>query len=516
MTVTVRGRFAFTLGANLFRALLSFATGMLLARWLGPQSYGNMAFLLGTFVGFRQLLDMGSSSAFFTFLSQRPRSKSFVQSFFFWLAAQFLIPLCIVGLLFPSQWIQTIWHGEQRGLILLAFAAAFMQNSVWPIVQQAGESQRQTVWVQGFGVVVAGVHLLAVVLLWWLGKLGLYIIFSVTALEYLLASIVAHKRFQYGQESGADFSAGAPDSMLRKYLRYCLPLIPYSGVGFAYEFADRWLLQNYGGGVEQAYYTLGAQFASVALIATSSILRIFWKEIAEAHHRGDHMRTGILYQKVSRLLFLVGAVIAGMLIPWSKDLLHLMLGAAYVGGGATLAIMFLYPVHQSMGQISGTMLMATERVSLQVVVGIIFMVASMGVTYLVLAPGDAAVPGLGLASEGLALKMVAMQFIQVNVLAYIIARIWHWPFDWAYQLVSLLGCAALGWVAKYLALGMFGYSVVLPLAMGLAGTLYLILMAGFIYTLPWLAGWTRDEIRHNLARVWHGTLEFCRHGQVRP
>lgn len=34
--------------------------------------------------------------------------------------------------------------------------AAFMQNSVWPVVQQTGESQRQTVWVQGVGVVAVG------------------------------------------------------------------------------------------------------------------------------------------------------------------------------------------------------------------------------------------------------------------------------------------------------------------------------------------------------------------------
>src|SRR5207302_5348904 len=122
-------------------------------------------------------------------------------------------------------------------------------------------------------------------------------------------------------------------------------------IGFAYEFADRWLLQGYGGSVQQAYYAVSAQFAAIALLATGSILSIFWKEIAEAHHRGDHVRTGMLYKKVSRLLFVIGAVIAGFLLPWAQDLLRLLLGAAYVGGPSTLAIMFLYPIHQSMGQI---------------------------------------------------------------------------------------------------------------------------------------------------------------------
>lgn len=512
MMNSVRRRFVFTVGANLFRSLLSFTTGMLLARWLGPESYGNMAFLLGTFLGVRQLLDMGSSSAFFTFLSQRPRSKGFVRSFIAWLGLQFLIPLCVIGLMFPMQWIETIWHGEQRGLVLLAFAAAFMQYSLWPVAQQAGESMRQTVWVQGIGVVVAGVHMLAVALLWWLGLLGLYAIFAAIAVEYLLAAVVVHKRFSYASDGDVDSIDETPAMVFRKYLSYCLPLIPYSWAGFAYEFADRWLLQKYGGSVEQAYYAVGAQFAGIALIATSSILRIFWKEVAEAHHQGDHARTGMLYQKVSRLLFLTGAMIAGFLIPWAEELLRLLLGAAYVGGATTLAIMFFYPVHQSMGQIGGTMLYATERVSIQVVAGIIFMIVSMCVTYLVLAPGDAIVPGLGLASEGLALKMVAMQLIQVNIVAYIIARIWNWPFDWAFQPVSLLGCMCSGWLVYFVTTGIVGHAWPLLLIICIGAILYLMLMAVFVYAMPWLAGLTRDELVLDAGKVLRKMMDAIKIG----
>ena len=64
-------RTAFSVLANVIRAAITLSTGVLIARWLGPESYGNMAFLLGVFVGVRQLLDMGSSAAFFTFLSQK-------------------------------------------------------------------------------------------------------------------------------------------------------------------------------------------------------------------------------------------------------------------------------------------------------------------------------------------------------------------------------------------------------------------------------------------------------------
>lgn len=494
MTPSIRGRFVFTIGANLLRSSLSFVSGMLLARWLGPASYGNMAFLVGTFLSLRQFLDLGSSSAFFTFLSQRSRSKRFVRSFFVWLAGQFLVPLCVIGLLFPSRWIASIWQGQPRNLVLLAFTAAFMQNSMWPVIQQAGESQRRTLWVQGIGIAVAVLHLLAVILLWRLGTLGLYAVFAVIALEYALAAVVAHHRFQYTPIESE------PEPGFRKYLNYCFPLISYSCVAFVYMFTDDWLLQAYGGGVQQAFYAVGAQFSAIALIATSSILNIFWKEIAEAHHRGDHQRASSLYQKVSRLLFLVGATIAGFLMPWSGSLLRFVLGTAYVGGATTMAIMFLYPVHQSMGQIGSTMLYATERISLQVTIGIGFMIASMGVTYLVLAPRNAVVPGLGLASEGLAIKMVVMQLIQVNIIAYAISRIWKRPFDWIYQPVSMLGCISLGWLAQFTVANLAVRAWPLPVRMGLAGLLYLPLMAIFVYAMPWLTGFSRAELVWD---AWH-------------
>jgi O-antigen/teichoic acid export membrane protein len=499
VTGSIRGRFVFTICANILRSGLAFSTGLLLARWLGPTLYGDMSFLIGTFMGLRQLLDMGSSSAFFTFLSQRPRSRRFVWSFFAWLFVQFVVPLLAIGVLFPEHWIKTTWQGEQRSLVLLAFVAAFLQNSVWPVIQQAGESQRGTRWVQGVGVSIAAAHLAAVVLLRRFGALGLGAVFLVIAVEYALAAVVAHGHFEYATE--AEAVEGGPEPGMEKYLAFCLPMIAYSCVGFAYTFADDWLLQIYGGGTQQAFYAIGAQFAGVSLIATTSVLSIFWKEIAEANHRGDRARAGTLYRRISRLLFLVGAAIAGFLMPWTDALLRYLLGAAYAGGAAAMMIMFVYPIHQSMGQIGGTMLFATERTSIQVSIGIAFMIASMAVTYFVLAPVGAAVPGLGLAAAGLAVKMVVMQVIQVNVIAYVIAKIWGWPFDWLYQPVSLLSCAVLGWGARAAAVGLSGAGWPLPAQMIFGGVVYLAFVAALVGVMPWLAGLSREELLLDLERA---------------
>jgi hypothetical protein len=168
--------------------------------------------------------------------------------------------------------------------------------------------------------------------------------------------------------------------------------------------------------------------------------------------------------------------------------------------------MFLYPLHQSLGQIGGTMMYATERVMLSVVVGIIFMSLSIGVTYFVLAPADARVPGLGLASMGLALKMVGLQFFQANAVAFIIARLWKWPFDWAFQPVGMLGCLGCGWLTHAVVIAAIGTYLPLPAVMALGGLLYVVAVTAIVYAMPWLTGLTRTELVSNVSTVWHRTF----------
>ena len=491
---TIKKRFIFTVSANVFRALTSFVTGTLLGRYLGPVSYGNMSFLLGTFMGIRYLLDMGSSQAFFTFLSQRKPTRKFVNLFIIWLIIQFLLPIIFIGILFPWNWVSSIWHNNSRLLVILAFAATFMQNTVWPVFQNAGESQRQTNRVQGIGVALGLLHLCVIIILWYWGKLGIYAIFIAVGLEYLIASIIAQKRFKYSTDE-INLLEDENKAILKKYFLFCLPLIPYTICSFGFEFVDKWLLQNFGGSVEQAYYAIGMQLSYIALIATTSIIRILWKEVAEAHYSGNHELTGILYKKVSRVLFMVACICSGFLIPWSKDILKILFGNAYIGGSVTLSILFLYPIHQSMGQIGGTMLFATERTRIQVIISIIFMISSMIASYFLLASKNSIIPGLQLGSLGLALKMVVMQFIQVNAMAYIISRIFKWKFDWQYQFYSMGGCLFIGWLIQQIVVHISTNMISNVVQISIGGILYFVAISGFIYIFPQLAGIARADIR---------------------
>jgi len=495
---SINKRYVVSLSTNIIRSGISFSTSLLLARWLGPEDFGRMAFLLATFMAFKQLLDMGSSYAFFTFLSQRDRSRHFVNIFWKWIALQLIVSLSVVWVFLPDSILNSVWQGESRSLVVLALIATFMQQNVWPIASQMAEARRETVRVQLLNLFVVIFNLFVVVALWAVGKLVIPLIFVAMILEWSIAGWLAAQMYQVGkiQPEQTKTSSDRDDlsSIFKEFWKYCKPWIPVAWLGFTYEMVDRWMLQHWGGASEQAYFAISQQFAGVALLATTSILRIFWKEIAEAKHQGNDEKVKQLYNKISKRLYFISAFVVGILLPWTSEIISLLLGVAYIDGSFTLMLMFLYPVHQSMGQIGAAMLLATENTRIQAKLSIFFMLVSLAVVYFMLAPVNMEIPGLGLASKGLAIKMVVIQLMHVNILAWFIAKIFGWRFEWFYQVVGLGSAIIAGLLAKLIVISILSTNLIVMML--LSGVVYLALIYGLLYTLPWIAGLTREDIAY--------------------
>ena len=441
---SVKVRFLASLSANIIRMGLGFVTGLIVARGLGTANFGNYSFLLSSFNSITALLDMGTSSAFYTFLSQRKHSPKFYLYYLSWLTVQFVLILALIAFIFPQTLRDKIWLGLPKKMIILSFLASFMATKIWPTVMQAGETIRATVVVQLGNVLLAALYFCVVLALAVLHRFTIPNLFAALICINLLFSLILAKRLK--NDLIAEVEDGFSD-IFGKFRSYCGPLAISGLVGFAYSFADVWLLQKFGGAVEQGLYYVGYRFGAVCLIATTSILRIFWKEIAEANESGDKERLYYLYVKTSRSLFFVSAFGACFLIPFSKEILTL-LGSEYEDGYICLAVMFIYPVYQSLGQINGSYFLATGRTGLHSKIGITMRIVSVPVTYLVLAPSSNMIPGLGLGSVGLALKMVILVVITVNIYHFFISKISNWRFSIFNQFIIIGLLLAVSFVIK--------------------------------------------------------------------
>jgi O-antigen/teichoic acid export membrane protein len=493
---SIKNRFFFSVFTNLIRAVISFATGIALARILEPNHFGRLSFLLGTFLSFSKILDLGTSQAFYTFLSQKRQSRKFIQLYFIWLFIEICVTLVVLGLLFPDDWITFFWKGENKLAIILAFLASFLQNTVWLTFQRIFESERKTYFSQILNVSISISHLLAIIFFWYFNLININIILLLIILEYVLLIFFLQKKIFNSNENNSEFIL---DVVLKQYLKFISPLIIYNLLAFLYEFSDKWFLQTYGGSTQQAFYSVSNQFSSIALLATSSIINIIWKEMSEAYFLKDIGKLYKLYIKSTNVLLFIGALIAGFLIPWTEKIVYFFLGYKYIGGYMTMAIMFLYPIHQSIGQINGTLLYATEKIKLQVLLGIIFMIASVIASYFFLAPKTNFIPGLGLASKGLAIKMVLLQFIQVTATGLLISKQFKWEFKWITQIMIILICLTSGFFCNYFILK------ILPdlnffVSIFINSLIYLLVNFTLFWNMPFLIGFSKKE-RHEYADI---------------
>ena len=505
-STSVKLRLVVSVGSNALRAMIGFITGLVIARALNPAGYGDLMFLLGSFVAIRSLLDMGSSSAFFTFLSQRARGRRFYWVYLSWLAAQFVATLALLWLIIPSGLFEKAWLGHNRVIVMLAFVAAFMQQQVWQTVGQIGEAMRKTVKVQLINLAVALLYLMMILLVSLYGQLSVEKILLILVGQYVAATVFACQLLK-NDWTEPPIEKDSLREILRDYWKYCKPLALLSLVSFAYDFADKWMLQRFGGAAQQGYFQIANQFAAVSLLATTSILNVFWKEIAEAWERQDRARVAMLYRKVSRGLVMMGAIISGLLLPWSEQIVQIFLGAAYIQAWPVLAIMLLYPIHQSMGQIGGTMLLASGQTQRYMFVSIAMMLLSIPISYIVLAPAsDDWMSGLEMGALGMACKVVILGIVSVNILAWVIARYGGWKFDWMFQVIGIPLIVAAGFVAKVLAGMLWNLEDVgiteLLVPFTIASAIYLLMAAAIIWRLPWLIGTDRSEVK----RLWERLL----------
>ena len=490
---SISSRFAVSVLANILRGGLAFVTTIIIARVLGPEVYGDYAFLLGTFVGVMSLLNLGTSSAFQTFMSQKERGKMFVISYAGWQLLLILFSILVIGVILPEKWLNKIWLGHDRGLVLLAFVAVFMQRQAWRTVVQIGESMRLTYRVQILNISIAAVHFVLVIGFWIGEMLSVRLIFGLFLVEYVIFLVVACNVLSVFNLEGETFEGR---DVLREYVKYCSPLVLYSIVGFGYQFADRWMLQNFGGSRQQGLYEAGFRFGMVSLLITASLLNIFWKEIAEAKEKENSELMQKLYRKASRFLFWLGAVLVGFLVPWSEVIIRLMLGPSYAEGASVLAIMLLVSVFASLAQINGSMLLASGKTRAHFAFGSIFMGVSIPCSYFILASKDAFLSGLELGSLGLAAKMLVFVILHVNIVSWWISRDRGWKFDWTYQVFALAGALGSGWLSFELVEALSSYiSVNLFFKGGLMLLLYGGVMGMMTWQIPWVAGTSRQDIK---------------------
>lgn len=493
-------RYGFKLGSSIVALPLSLAQQWFVMRALGPSDYGRYCYLNSFFTEVIAFFDSGTSMGFYVKLCARPKESSLVVFYWYLLLTLSGTLVALVMLFRLPGWGQWLWPGESGyGIILaLLYAVGIWVGNIAGKIADAygqtrlGEKMRLISKIGGLGVMA---------LLFFASSLTLHALFILQITATIVPLWLLHRDMD-----SSDYKLVPPFSLQRgeinKYGRefwtYSHPLLTYSLLSMIAAIADRWLLQFFSGSAEQGFYGMALQIGSFCLIFTSAMLPLLARDFAKADQDRNLALVSESFERSVPRFYAIAAFL-GVFMAVEADHIILVLGGEnFSNAGIATALMCLYPIHQTCGQINGTLFYSTGQTHLYRNIGL-FSIA-LGFILTVWLLGPARFGGLALGSVGLATKMVLSQVVVVNVQLWVICRQLNLSF-WRLlrnQTVTLLMFSAIAIAAR----GAGECIVMISSARLIAACLvYVIISMLCVWMLPRIFGLSRDDFQGLFSQV---------------
>jgi len=496
---SIRARYATTIVVQFFQLLASVVTAGVVPRALGPAVYGSYNFLLGMASTVRATLTLGTQQTFFTKSSQTKDSGSLTKLYALFLVGQWIF---IMGFIFAIHVLGLqvwVWPNQYLNQIVIVTSLEWL-IFVALTLEQLGDTKKLTIYTQiltGIGSFLNAGGLLILALLhrlnfysytFWM--LFVTVLISTGLSVYLLG---IHRDVCW---TGTLF--GQTRKHIQDWRRYASPLIVYSAASALLTGLDIYLIQCFYGPQEQGYFALASRWASLSLTFTGAALSIYWREIASSLAARDRERAREIYLRFSHLLFFLTLVLSCWLCLGARHLVQSIAGMEYLPAAPLLMIMAFYPVQQTFGQLCGAAFLASERTREYRNYGILFAGLGAVVTYFLLAPRSAAVPGLGLGARGVALKMVVLGMLTVQFYELSNARFFQFSYLQA-TIDKMKTTLVVGGIAFVILRGLIrqmgipaGRVGIIPL--GLISVFYFLVVGLVAFFCPVLAGLRAQDI----------------------
>jgi O-antigen/teichoic acid export membrane protein len=487
----LKKRYLFKVIRSGIGAGLSIITLPLITRTLGAEQYGTFNYLKYFFeriIGF-----FGSfTSAFYPKLSKRPGDIGILHFVVFYDAVLFIATFIFLGLLFASGKAETVLTINS---VTIAFSVLLL---AWLLLI----NQKMTNFMDALGktitneVVLMAMRIIlttGLVLLFTMDRLNLTTFLHIqnaTLIVFLLILLALAFKYFYRNEKSSSIRETAIE-----FKNYGMPLFWASSIVIIAGLADRWLLQIFSGAAEQGYYSLGFNLGAICFLLTGSFTPLLMREYAIAHEENNIDRMVFLFTKYLPLFYVITATVACFLAVHGDWLAPLIGGGDFSEAGLPVILLCLAPIHQTYGQLSGSLMAATDRTREYGGITIFMTLLGLPVTYFMLAPE--AYWGLNLGATGLAIKLVVLQIIDVNI------QLWYNTRQLGLKIRKLFGHQILV-VLLFILFAFIGKSIVGAfleigiVALLASGMIFLLFVLTIIFTYPGLVSMSRFELLNHI------------------
>jgi O-antigen/teichoic acid export membrane protein len=495
-TDSLKKRYLAKLSGNLAGLAFALVTQIIIPRGLGPRGYGDFSFLSNFFGQVVSFLDMGTSIGFYTKLSQRKNDFGLVFFYTTFTCCASVFVFVFVECAKLAGAYSTLWP-DQR--LLYVYLAAVWGILSW-FVQIAGrmaDAYGVTVAAEIAKVIQKGIGLVIIVILFFSEQLNLthFFFYHYFVMVFLLIAFVfVMKVKSCFIRPNWKLSLNEIKAYIKEFYEYSNPLFVYAMVGLLAGILDRWMLQLFAGSEEQGFYGLSYQIGAVCFLFTSAMSPLIMREFSIAFGRKDIPEMALLFRRYLPVLYSMAAIFGCFACANAEKMTYIFGGKQFADASLAVAIMALYPIHQTYGQLSGSVFYATGQTRLYRNIGVFFMILGLPVAYVMIAPSDKM--GFDAGAAGLAVKFVVLQFIGVNVQLFYNAKLLNLRFTnyLGHQMLCLSCLLLIAFFVKYLVdlIAIFEDEIIGSFLV--SGVLYSLAILALGYCLPVIFGLRRENV----------------------
>lgn len=491
MNDSLKKRYSVKLFANIVSALMNAIVVALVPKALGPAAYGQFVYLQEFFMKSINFLDMGSSIAFFTKLSARHDRKELITFYFIY---SFIVLALMFGFIYVSTVLDVTNIFIPNIPIKYIFMGLFFGFFTWftQLFIKISDAYALTVSVEVIKIGYKAVSLLFLLFLLYQFSFDLelfYYFHYISLFSFLiLISWLFVKKDIFSNIFNLRFSFS---NLLKEFIEYCHPLVVYSVIGVFSGLFDIWLLQKIAGSEQMGFYGLAYSLAAMCFLFTSAMTPIITREFAKSYEQKNLELMQKLFSRYIPMLYSISAFFAVFISIQSENVLMIFADEKYKDAFFVLMVMAIYPVHQTYGQLSGSIFYATGQTKLMRNIALFTQPIGIFVAFVFIYLLD-------LGAVGLAYKMVLIQFIGVNIQLYFNTKLLK--LEIKYFL----------WHQIYAVVFFAIFAIIPTFFISFDSVLIEFLISGFIYTLfvtigtyifPQIFATSREEIKLNFSRL---------------
>ena len=359
-------RWLYKFFANTFGLGIGFIIQMIVPRGLGPNAFGNFSFLSNFFSQVVAFFEMGSSTCFYTRLSQRPKEHGLVSFYIYFSGFVASGVLVFVTLAMLTATYPKFWPGQQVFYIYLAAGFGILSWIV-QMLNNMTDAYGITVEAEKVKVLQKILAVFIIVSLYIFHQINLanYFYFQYVVLAFLIVSfIVVIKRGGYLPGKNFIISINEVKKYLKEFYDYSHPFVIYSFIGVFANIFDRWLLQIFGGSAQQGFFGFSFQVSALCFLFTGALTPLLMREFSISYAKKDLKEMGRLFQRYTPILLFITAFLTCFMASQAGAIIRLMGGERYSNSFWPLFIMAFYPIYQVYGQICGSVFFAADKIKL--------------------------------------------------------------------------------------------------------------------------------------------------------